>query len=804
MTGSNLRFAWRGLAKSPGFTAVAMLTLALGIGANTAIFSIVNGVLLKPLPFPKPEQLMVMNNSYGSIGLLRASTSPVDHVDYRRHTDLFQDVMSIQGMSFNYSGVDRAERWSGAAATASAFSIMAIRPIAGRMFTEDEDRPGHDAVAVLDEGLWKRAFGGRADVIGQTIRLNEKPYQVIGVVPQALGFLAPFEVWVPAAFTPQQLDPARRGNQSLFTVGRLAEGLSPEQAKDRLRSMTEELRRANPNAYPADSGWSIAMTPMTEVLTGTLAAPLFTLLAAVGFVLLIACANVANLLLARGAGRGREMGIRAALGATRRHLIAQMLAESVLLGLLSGLAGLAAGYGVMRALISLAPANFPRIKDVAVDGPVLLFTLGLSVLTGILFGVLPALQAGRQDLNTVLKDGSRGAGASLRKGRVRAALVVGEVALSTLLLVGAGLLVRSFLELQKVSAGFNPTGLISYRVSLPGERFDTAEKVTRLFDQIREKAKALPGVQSAGVVSSLPFSGSNSQSSFSIEGRDVAPNQAGPHGEIRIVSWDYFQTMQIPLKAGRLFTDGDRETTEPVAVVDENLAKLYWPAGDAVGKRIRRGGPAWVRIAGVVGVVKHSKLDAESKGAYYFVLPQLRTGSLNVMVRTAGDPAALTVALRRDLAAIDKDLPMFDVKTMSERVLDSLLAQRVAAWLLGVLASVALLLAAVGIYGVLSQTVQQRTAEIGIRMALGAQQGQVLGLVLREGLLLSGIGLAIGAAVALAASRLVEKLLFGVAPADLPTYAAVTLVLGLVAALACLAPAFRASRVDPLVALRYE
>ena len=372
--------------------------------------------------------------------------------------------------------------------------------------------------------------------------------------------------------------------------------------------------------------------------------------------------------------------------------------------------------------------------------------------------------------------------------------------------MGAGLLVRSFLELQKVNAGFQPAGLISYRVALPAQRFDTAEKPAQLYEKLREKTLALPGVKGVGMISSLPFSGQNSQSSFTIEGRDVAANQSGPHGEVRVASWDYFPTMQIPLKAGRSFTDADRAGTELVAVVDENLAKLYWPNGDAVGKRLRRGGPdtPWFRIVGIVGVVKHSRLDTESKGAYYFVLPQARTANLNVMVRTAGDPSALVPAMRAELTAVDRDLPMFDVKTMPERVLESLLAQRMAAWLLGLLAGVALLLAAVGIYGVLAQTVQQRTAEIGIRMALGAQQSQVLGLVLREGIVLACLGLLIGTAASLGVSRLLAKMLYGVAPTDPATYAGVAAVLGAVGALACLVPAFRASRVDPLVALRYE
>jgi len=795
MTWSNFRYAARGLAKNPGFAAVAMITLALGIGANTAIFSIVNGVLLKPLPFPAPDRLVVLNNTYPAAGLLKASTSPPDHVDYRKHTELFQDVMSLQSVNFNYSGPDRAERWSGAMATASTFSVLGLKPIVGRMFTEEEDKPGHDAVALLDEGLWRRSFGGRADAIGQTIRLNEKPYQIIGVLPAALGFLAPVEVWVPTAFTPQQLTPARRGNQSLVTIGRLADGLSTAQANDRLQAMAAEIRRANPDNYPADSKWTILMTPLMELLTGILATPLFTLLGAVGFVLLIACANVANLLLAKGAGRSREMGIRSALGATRRDLIGQLLSESVVLGILSGISGLIAGYACLRGLIALAPANFPRIRDVAIDAPVLFFTLALSLITSLLFGLLPALQAGRQDLNA--------RGATAGRGRIRAGLVIVEVALSALLLVGAGLLVRSFIELQRVSAGFNPSGLVSYSISLPSERFNTAEKSTQLYERINERTRALPGVTHIGMISSLPFSGQNSQSSFGIEGRDVPPGQSGPHGEIRIASWDYFQTMQIPLKSGRFFTTDDRANSEPVAVIDENLAKLYWPDDDAIGKRILRG-DIRTRIVGIVGVVKHARLDTESKGAYYFVLPQGRAVRFNIMVRTNGDPAALVPAMRAELAAIDRDLPMFDVKTMDQRVLDSMLPQRVAAWLLGILSLIALLLAAVGIYGVLSQTVQQRTAEIGIRMALGAQQSQVLGQVLREGLLLAGAGLLIGAAVAVGVSKLMTKLLYGVTPTDILTYAAVTLVLGAVAAIACLLPAFRASRVDPLIALRYE
>jgi predicted permease len=796
MIGSHFRYASRGLIKSPGFTAVAMLTLALGIGANTAIFSIVNGVLLKPLPFPDPARLVVMNNSYTSINLPRASTSPADHADYRKHTDLFQDVASVNSASFNFSGADRVERLSGAAATHTIFPLLGIRPVTGRFFTEDEDAPGKDNVVVLDEGVWKRLFGGSPNAIGQTIRLNDKPYQIIGVVPGALNFLAQVDVWVPAAFTPRQLDPANRGNQSMFTLGRLANGLSMPQARDRLGAMTEELRRANPQAYPPDAGWSIAMTPINELLTGQLSAPLFTLLGAVGFVLLIACANVANLLLARGAARGRELSIRIALGAAKKDLYAQMLAESLVLGLLSGAAGLAAGYACLQGLIRLAPANFPRIRDVAIDGNVLLFTLGVSVFTALLFGLLPALQAGRRNVSAALKDGSK---ATSGRGRVRASLVVAEIALSTLLLVGAGLLVRSFLELQKVDAGFNAGGLVSYRVALAGDRFDTAEKSALLFDRLAERTRAIPGVTGVGVVSSLPFSGQNSSSSFQIEGRVVGPNQTGPHGDIRVVNPGYFQTMQIPLKQGRVFSDEDRAGSEPVAVIDEKLAKQYWPEGNAIGSAILRGN-AKFRIVGIVGNIKHSKLDADSKGAYYFVIGQARINTLNMMIRTSGDAAPLRAAL----AEIDRDLPMYELKTMKDRVLDTLLPQRVAAWLLGALAMVALLLASVGIYGVLSQTVLQRTNEIGIRMALGAQRAQVLKQVLREGLTLTAIGLVIGAAGAVALAKTVQKLLFGVPPVDILTYSGVAIVLAISAAAACLAPALRASRVDPLVALRYE
>lgn len=805
--GSDLRFAIRGLAKSPGFTAVAMLTLALGIGANTAIFSVVNGVLLKPLPLPEADRLVIINNSYPAINLPQASTSPPDFVDYRKETALFQGVFSVNSANLNYSGPGGAERWNGGLATATMFETLRIRPIAGRFYTEDEDQPGKDHVAVLDEGLWRRNFGADPKVVGQTVRLNEKPYEVIGVAPSALGFLSQIDVWVPAAFTPEQLSPRFRGNQSFTSMARLAPGLSIGQATQGLAALTERIRRENPDSYPKGRDWFLIMTPLTELLTGQLSRPLFTLLAAVGFVLLIACTNVANLLLARGAARSKEMSIRTALGASRRTLISQLLVESGVLGVLSGIAGITAGYAFLRGLIALAPANFPRIRDVSIDAPVLLFALALSIVTSLLFGLLPAIQAGRVNLNNALKDATRSGGASLSRGRVRAALVVGEVALSTLLLVGAGLLVRSFLELQKVNAGFSQQNLLSFRVSPPNsDRYDSIEKLDGFTGRALERLRSLPGVQSAGVVSSMPFSGQNSSGSFFIEGRPTGPGTQVPHSDWRIVDAGYFRTMGIPLLRGRAFTTEDRPGSDMVAVVDEKLASQYWPNEDPIGKRLRPTGAdtPWARVVGVVGHIKHSKLDTDSKGARYGLIGHYRIRVLNFMVRTSGDPSLIVSGIRGELANLDSNLPMFDVKLMSDRVLDTLLPQRLAAWLLGTLALVALALAAVGIYGVLSQTVLQRTAEIGIRMALGAQRGQVLSLVLRQGLLLSSVGLLIGAVVALGISRFVEKLLFGVKPTDAFTYFAVIVLLTTVAAAACLLPALRASRVDPLVALRYE
>lgn len=800
-----IRQSLRGLANNPGFTVVAMLTLALGIGANTAIFSIVNGVLLKPLPFAGADRLVAMNNSYPADNLPRASTSPADYADYRKKKDLFEEVASVNSVSFNLSGQGQAERLAGGMATASLFPMLGVRPIAGRLFAPDEDTPGRDQVVVLDEGLWKRRFGGDISVIGQKIVLNDKPYEVVGVIPPALGFLSQTDIWVPAAFTPEQLDPARRGNQYLMTIGKLRDGLSIGQARAAVKVLESELLRANPNSY-LPGRWGLVMTPLTELISGQLAQPLFLLLGAVGFVLLIACTNVANLVLARGAARSREIAIRMAMGATRANIARQVLGESLVLALLSGAAGLAAGWACMRGLVALAPPRFPRIQDVQIDSGVLLFTLVVTLATGVLFGLLPALQAARGNVHNALKEGGRG-GAGRRSGWVRTGLVVAEVAVSTLLLVGAGLLLRSFLELQKVSPGFEAGGLVSFRVALPESRFDTPEKSAALFERLRERVLVIPGVKNVGVVSSMPFSGNNSSGSFSIEGRVVPEGESSPHADVRNVNWDYFRTMGMRLQDGRTFSEMDRADTELVALVDEKLAAQYWPGMDPIGQRITRFGRSsgrWSRIVGIVSHVKHSKLDAESKGALYFPLPQMRTQTLNVMVRSAVDPASLADPIRRELAVVDSTLPVYDLRTMQDRVLDSMLPQRVAAWLLGGLSIVALLLAAVGIYGVLSQTVLQRRPEIGIRMALGARRGQVLQLILRQGMTLVSVGLLIGGAAAAMLMRGLQKLLFAVKPHDSYTYAGVVAVLGLVAAIACLVPAFRASRVDPLVALRYE
>jgi putative ABC transport system permease protein len=804
----DIAYATRILRRSPGFTMTAVLTLALGIGANTAIFSVVNATLLRPLPFPHPERIVAIQNQYKSIGLDSAAASVADYVDYRKQRHLFSEVAAVNTDDFNLTGVDRPERLQCGEATSGLFTVLGVQPVLGRVFTYEEDQPGRNQVVLLTEGLWKRRFGGDPNVLGRTIHLNDKPYTVVGIVPSILQWFAPLDAWIPTGFTPAQMSPALRTNQFLFILARLQPGMSLERARAGMAAFAGVLAKNFPDQYPASSGWAIRVDSLNELLVGDIRGALLVLLAAVGFVLLIACANVANLLLARAAGRMRELSIRAALGAAKWRIARQLLTESVMLSLLGGAAGVLLGSWGVGFLVKNGPQELPRLDEVAIDGRVLAFTAAIALLTGLLFGLAPVLQVATGNLHDLLKLGARGAAGSLRRHRTRNTLVIAEVAISLVLLVAAGLLLRSFASLEKVDPGFRAQNVLTFGVSLPPVRYRTDAQTSGFFHALLDRVSTLPGVSTAGAVNPLPFTGSNMSGSFSIEGHDVPAGGTAPHADQRIVSPGYFKTMGIPLRRGRLVADSDREGAPLAAVVDEALAHEYFKDQDPIGRHLRRGrgsGGPWATVVGVVGHVQHSALDSKQrKATLYWSYLQRPAQSVQVVVRTAGDPMALANGIQREVSSLDKDVPIFDVKTMDQRVAASLANRRFAAWLLAAFSFIAMLLAAVGLYGVMAQTVLQRSREIGVRMALGAQSGDVLRMILRQGAILIAGGIIAGTVAALGLTSLMKSLLFAVKPTDPLTFAAVAALLTIVALAAAYLPARRATRLDPVTTLRDE
>jgi predicted permease len=802
----DMAYAVRILRRSPGFTLTAVLTLALGIGANTAIFSVVNATLLRPLPFPHPERLVVIQNQYKAIGLDSASASVADYIDYRKQRHLFSEVAAVNTDDFNLTGVDRPERLQCGEATSGLFTVLGVRPLLGRVFTYEEDQPGRNQVVLLTEGLWKRRFGGDPNVLGRTIHLNGKPYTVVGIVPSILQWFAPLDAWIPTGFTPEQMSPANRTNQFLFVLARLQPGVSLERARAGMAAFGSILAKNFPDNYPPSVGWAIRVDSLNELLVGDIRGALLVLLAAVGFVLLIACANVANLSIARAAGRMRELSIRAALGAAKWRIARQLLTESVILGLLGGAAGALLGSWGVGFLLKSGPQELPRLDEVAIDGHVLAFTAGIALLTGVLFGLAPVLQVATGNLHDLLKLGARGTAGSLRRHRTRNTLVIFEVAISLVLLVAAGLLLRSFASLAKVDPGFRAQNVLTFGVSLPPAHYTTQAQTSGFFHALLDRVATLPGVSTAGAVNPLPFSGSNMSGSFSIEGQDVPAGGTGPHADQRVVSPGYFKTMGIPLRGGRLIADSDREGAPLAAVVDDALAQEYFKNQDPIGRHLRRGsGGPWATVVGIVGHVQHNALDNKlRKATLYWSYWQRPTQSIQFVVRTAGDPMALANGIQREASSLDKDVPIFDVKTMDQRVAASLANRRFAAWLLAAFSFIAMLLAAVGLYGVMAQTVLQRSREIGVRMALGAQSGDVLRMILRQGAILIAGGLIAGTVAALGLTSLMKSLLFAVKPADPLTFATVAALLLIVALAAAYLPARRATRLDPVTTLRDE
>jgi putative ABC transport system permease protein len=803
----DLRYGVRTLRKNPGFTLIAVLTLALGIGANTAIFSVVNAILLRPLPFKDPDRLVILGHAYPKLDLI-APVSPRGFVDYRDRGDVFESAAVSSGASFNLTGQGEPERIQGRRVSADFLSTLGVEPVLGRAFLPEEDQPGKEHVAILSHGLWQRSFGADQNVIGRMITLDGESYSVIGVMPASFRLYGGDELWTPLALTAEQLSPARRGSEFLIMIARLKPGITVEQAQTAMNSVANQIIKDEPGTYPTDGSWGVSVKLLYEDYVRDIRPALLVLLGAVGFVLLIACANVANLLLARASARRKEIAIRTALGAGRWRLIRQLLTESVLLSLAGGGLGLLIAIWGVDLLIKLNQDNIPRAQEIGVDGRMLVFTFGLSLLTGILFGLVPAIQASKTELTETLKEGGRTSAGS-HQARFRNLLVVTEIALALVLLIGASLMVRSFARLLQVNPGFQTQNILTMQVTLPYLKYKDPPMSRNFYQQTLEKVKALPGVQSVGAVSHLPLSGGVASGFFAIEGREVPPGEQGYHSDRRSISSEYLQTMSIPLLKGRYFNEADRDETQKVVIIDETLARKYWPGEDPTGKHISynrddKNERIWREIVGVVGSIKHRALDADYRGTVYSPHSQWPLGNMFLVVHTTSEPQSMASMVRSAIQSVDKDQPVYRVRTMEDVFAESVAQKRFSMFLLGLFAAVALVLAAVGLYGVMSYGVSQRTHEIGIRMALGARGPDVLKMVLGQGMVLALIGTGLGLAGAFVLTRVMSSLLFGISSTDPLTFISVPLILAAVALLACYIPARRATKVDPMVALRYE
>ncbi|HZI17771.1 MAG TPA: ABC transporter permease [Pyrinomonadaceae bacterium] len=803
----DLRYGLRTLAKNPGFTAVAVIALALGIGANSAIFSVVNTVLLRPLPYKDPDRLVVVWEDRSKNGYPRDTPAAGNYVDWRDQNQVFEGMAAVANQSFNLTGSGEPERIDGRNVSAGLFPLLGVEPQLGRGFLPEEDQPGAGRVVVLSHGLWQRRFGADPSIVGRELTLNGVSHTVVGVMPAGFQFPTPEDqLWVPIAFTSQEA--ANRGRHYLQVFARLKPGVGMEQAQAEMNTISARLQQQYPNT---NTNVGAAIVPLHEQLVGDIRPALLLLLGAVGFVLLVACANVANLLLARAAARQKEVALRVALGANRARLLRQFLTESVLLALLGGAVGLLLALWGVNLLRAFMPEGVSQARAVAVDARVLGFTLLVSVLTGLAFGLVPALQASRFNLNETLKEGGRDAAGGRRGGRVRSALVVMEVAVSLVLLIGAGLLINSFLRLRSVDPGFHTENLLTMKVVLPQTKYPDQARRTAFYNELLERVRSLPGVKSAAVATNLPLTFKGNAIGVSIEGQpDPGPGQR-PSVVTRVISPDYFRTMGIQLSQGRQFGDHDRVDSPAVAVISETAARRFWPGEDPLGKRLTPGAAAsadpddWITVVGVARDVRQFELDAEPKPQMYLSYQQASFFEpRDLVVGTEVEPLSLAGAVRQAVWSVDRDQPVSDIRSMEDILSASVARQRFSTLLLAVFAGVALVLAAVGVYGVMSYTVAQRTREIGIRLALGAQRRDVLRLAVGQALRLVLIGVAVGLAGALMLTRVMSSLLYGVSATDPATLIAVPLILAGVALLASYIPARRATRVNPLIALRYE
>jgi putative ABC transport system permease protein len=799
----DLRYGLRVLLKNPGFAAVAVFVTALGIGANTAIFSVVNAVLLRPLPYPHPEQLVRVLTLDKKRGGLDPDQSYQNFTDMRAQNHSFEALAAYSDSGGTLTGAGAPERVLGLDASADLFKVLGVGVRLGRTFTPEDERPDPTAI-VISHDMWRRRFGADQQIIGRQITLGGKPKTVVGVLPA--GFQFPFAGEQPeyfGAYNPQGGMEKQRGAYYLRVVGRLREGVSIARAEAEMRTIAARLEQQYPDA---NDGQGVSLVSAQEDLVGNMRRTLLVLLGAVGFVLLVACANVANLQLARASGRAREVAIRTALGAARWRVMRQLLTESLVLSTAGGALGLLLAMWGVSLISSFVPADIPRVKDAGLDPSVLSFTLAASVLTGIIFGLAPALRSSKVDLNEALKEGGRGTTEGRGRDRVRSLLIVSEVALSLVLLVGAGLLIKSFIRLRNTSPGFDPRGVLTAEVTLPAARYPKDEEQARFYREAVERASHLPGVEAVGAILPLPYSQNGINTSFSVEGQPELSPGDQPLAGGRIITPDYLRAMGVPLLKGRAFDDHDTSDAPKVILVNETLARKYLPGEDPIGKRLDLGlSGIHGEIVGVVGDVRDRHLDKEADPEYYVPYQQVPVSTMSFVVRgRAGDPAGLAASLRSVVQGMDKDLALYEVRPMESRVADSVARQRFSMTLLAAFGGLAVALAAVGIFSVMSFLVAQRTHEIGVRVALGAQPRDILSMVARQGMALALVGVGVGLAAALALTRLMSGLLYEVSATDPSVFGGISLLLAGVALLACLVPARRAAKVDPMVALRYE
>ncbi|HKQ80161.1 MAG TPA: ABC transporter permease [Blastocatellia bacterium] len=796
----DLRFGLRMLRKHPGFTAVAVITLALGIGANTAIFSVVNAVVLRPLAFKEPDRIVHLWERELKRGLDRYPLAPPNYIDYRDQSHVFEQIGAYRPQNFNFTGDGEPERLDGVCASAGVFAALGVNPFLGRVYGPEEEQPGHNRVVILNHGFWSRRFGSNPTIVGKSLTLNGVPYDVVGVMPAGFQFPSddePVALWIPMTFSASEM--TNRGFHAFGAVARLKAGVSHAQALAELETIAERLRRQ----YPAtNASYDVKLTPVHEQVVGEARPTLLKLFGAVGLVLLIACANVASLLLSRATTRGREIAVRIALGASRGRILRQLMSENLALSILGGAVGLLLATWSIGLLKQIGAGAIPRLHEIAIDGRALGFSFSLALVASLLAGLAPALQATKAGVSESLKEGARST-AGRGHNRVRRLLVVSEMALSLVLLISAGLLIRSLLLLQGVNPGIRPDNVLTMRVSLSSRR---GLQAVNYYQELLRRIRLIPGVESVSAISHLPLSGAMAFVGLTIDGKPAAPGE-DRSTHFRAISPDYFRTMGIPLLKGRDFTEQDNERATNVALINETLARRYFHDEDPIGRRLSvtfGDEPAMREIVGVVGDVKHRGLANESGSEVYVPYPQLPLVGMNIVARTAGDPLNVVAAVRNEAFAVDRNQPVANIRTMEQYLADSSARPRFNTVLLGLFAALALALAVIGIYGVMSYFVTQRMHEIGLRLALGARSGDVSRMIVRQGMALTVGGLAIGLALAFAATRLLTKLLYGVGPTDPLTFVVISSLFALVALLACYIPARRAAKVDPILVLRQE